>query len=178
MEEANKQHEANNPSMSFNLEKSLAPLWKSTYYLGFAFDWCRPILNQGKPSITIRSLIISFALVILFYSTSSLAFQLNRSISRTDIILIFKIVTMIALWQKFVILFTCFYFAIYRAEIRAFFFHWGLMEEQNTLKGVDAGKLKRTCILVSALYYTYNIFFWFYISYGNAFRNDNAGDDY
>ncbi len=111
------------------MEKSLTPLWKSTYYLGLSYDWCRPIPKQSKPSIIIRSLIIFFSLVVLFYSTSSLAFQLNQSISRTEIPFISKMLTMVALWHKFVILFTCFYFTFYRAEIRAFFLlstaiHW------------------------------------------------------
>jgi len=97
--------------------------------------------------------------------------------SRTDIIFISKILTMLALWNKLVILFTCFYFAIYRAEIRAFFFHWSRIEEQYTLKGVDAGKIKRAGILVSVLYYTYNILFWLYTSCLNVFGDGGVKED-
>ena len=50
------------------------------------------------------------------------------------------------------------YFLIYIADIHTFFSDWRKMEEKNVINGVDAGKMKRTCIIVYILYYSYNIF--------------------
>ena len=52
---------------TFNLEESLKPLWKSTYYTGLAFDWCRRNQNQSLLLKSTRCLIILASLTLQFY---------------------------------------------------------------------------------------------------------------
>ena len=149
-----------NTDSAFNLEKSLTPLWKSTYYLGLTFDWCRPIPKQSWPSKLIRCFVIFSTFVILLYSTCSSAIQLLRVIRKPESTILDILTRMATLSDQLVLLFVCYYFIANKANMLRFFSDWNQMEEQQvTAKGINSGKIKRTCIIVYALYYIYNILF-------------------
>lgn len=155
---------------TFNLEESLKPLWKSTYYTGLAFDWCHRNQNQqGLILKSMRCLIILTSLTLQFYYISISVFQLNIAIQKLDENMSHIVEGMLILWDRFIILYGCFYFQVYRAEIRAFFFDWSHMEEKhNVFKGVDASKMKRTSTIVYTLYYLYGLSFLLYWIYQTA----------
>jgi len=69
------------PDKSLSLERSLAPLWKLTYYGGILLDWCRPI-RRRRFSTVLCLVIALLALTIFFYELLfSLAVQLQRAIN-------------------------------------------------------------------------------------------------
>jgi len=127
----------------FTLEKSLSPLWKWTYYIGFTFDWCRRITNQSRSSITIRCLIIFLSFIFQLYTISFTIFDLGCIIINTQSTLQDVVQKAIVLGDRPLILFVWFYFLRYRADIQAFFNDWGQMEDRF-IKGVDSATIKRT----------------------------------
>lgn len=71
---------------------------------------------------------------------------------------------MLILWDRFIILYDCFFLKVYRVEVREFFFVWSHMEEKHDVfKGVDASKMKRTSVIVYTLYYIYGLLFLLYL---------------
>ena len=153
----------------YNLETSLSPLWKLTYYTGLSFDWCRQIPKQSKLSIAIRWVIRFTSIVLQFYFILTSAFQLCRTIINPESKMINIVLNLLPLWDRVIILFVCLYLLIYRAEIQGFFSDWSRMEEQyNVFKGVDSAKLKRTSITIYTLYYIYGISFLCYAIYLNV----------
>jgi len=161
MEELKSKEKAN-----YNLEKSLSPLWKLTFYSGLSFDWCRRIPKQSQLSVAIRFLIRFTSIVLQSYYILTSVFELGRALANPASKLLDLVLGLLFVWDKAIILFVCVYFLIYRAEIQAFFYDWGRMEEQyNVFKGVDAGRIKRTCIIVYALYCFYGTSFLFYDIY-------------
>ena len=144
---------------TFNLEKSLSPLWKLTYYAGLTFDWCRPIPKQSPPSVIIRSFIAFILFTFLTYEASASVLQLYETLTDPTSRYYEIVLQMMSLGDDLITLLVFVYFLIYRGEIQAFFSDWRKMEEKSIIKGVDAGKIKRTCIIVYILYYSYCIFF-------------------
>ena len=158
MEEINKP--INNTNSFFNLEKSLSPLWKSTYYLGLTFDWCRPISKKSWQSIIIPCFIIFATFVILLYSTSSSALELSKVIRNPESTILAIVINMIIFSDQLILLLAYFYFLFNKSKLQTFFFNWKQMEEQlGVFKGTDPSKMKRTCIIIYTLHYIYNIFF-------------------
>ena len=150
----------------YNLEKSLSPLWKLTFYSGLSFDWCRRIPKQSQLSIVIRFLIRFTSIALQSYFISTSLFQMGRAIASPASKLLDLVLDLLYVWDKAIILFVCVYLLVYRAEIQAFFCDWGRMEEQyNVFKGVDASRIKRTCIIVYTLYCFYGTSFLFYDIY-------------
>lgn len=143
---------------AFNLETSLSPVWKSTYYLKFLFDWCRRIPNQPSSCIAVQSAIIIASFISLLYSISCLFFQLCCVIADSEKTFYDIVQVSLTVSDQPFILFTWFYFLVNRAKIQAFFHDWRRMEEhQHANKCVDSDKIKRTCIIVYLLYYIYGI---------------------
>ena len=141
-------------SSFFNLEKSLTPLWKSTYYLGLTFDWCRPSPKKSWPSIIIRCCVILSTFVILFYSTFSLALKLIKVIKYPESPILNIVMEMINLSDQLILLFAYFYFVFYRCKLQTFYSDWKQMEEQlGDFKGIDPGKMKQTCNIIYKMYY-------------------------
>jgi len=155
MEDVNK---SNNTDSTFNLEKSLTPLWKSTYYLGLTFDWCRLIPKQSWPSKLIRGFVMFSTFVILLYSACSSALQLIRGFRKPESTILDILTRMATLSDQLILLFVCYYFISNKAKMLRFFTDWKQMEGQLvTAKSINSGKIKRTCIIVYVLYYIYNI---------------------
>ena len=127
---------------TFNLEKSLSPLWKLTYYAGLTFDWCRPIPKQSPPSVIIRSFIAFILFTFLTYEASASVLQLYETLTDPTSRYYEIVLQMMSLGDDLITLLVFVYFLIYRGEIQAFFSDWRKMEENNIIKGVDAGKIK------------------------------------
>ena len=140
-------------SSFFNLEKSLTPLWKSTYYLGLTFDWCRPIPKQSRPSIMIRCFVIFSTFVILFYSTASSVLNLSKVIRNPRSTNLNIVDEMINLSDQLILLFVYFYFLFNRGKLQTFFSDWKQTEEElGDFKGIDPGKMKQTCNIIYKMY--------------------------
>ena len=144
----------------FNLEKSLSPLWKWTYYIGFTFDWCRRIPNQSRLSIIIRCLVIFFSFVFQVYAISFSIYDLCRVVINPEKKFRDVVLKTIVLGDRPLVLYVWFYFLRYRADIQTFFSDWGRMEEKFT-KGFDSATIKRTVIIIYSVYYTYGFLFLF-----------------
>lgn len=172
MEEINKPI---NTSSSFNLEKSLSPLWKSTYYLGLTFDWCRPIPKKSWLSIISRCFIIFATFVTLLYSTSSLALALIEVIRNSESMILVIVLEMTALSDQLIILVAYSYFVFNRRKLQAFFSDWKQIEEPlDIYKGFDPSKMKRTCIIIYTLYYIYTLCNLFTSIYAEVIGNDDG----
>ena len=145
------------PNDVFNLEKSLSPLWKMTYYMGLMFDWCRRIPNQSRLVNCFRSLIIFFSFVVLLYSLSFSFFGLAHFI--VDPTTKFSSIVLLVLisFEMPLIIYVWFHFLYNKTTIQAFFSDWKRIEEHNQ-KGVNSSKMKRTCIIIYTLYFSYGIY--------------------
>ena len=165
----------------FNLKKSLSPIWKLTYYTGLTSDWCHSNPKQRRLLCNIIPYAIKFVtLIFLLYSTSSSVFQLHKVLINPQS-KCFEISQMIMyLSDNVIVLFIWVYFVVYRSDIQAFFSDWGIIiEEEKVMKGVDANKTKRTCVVVYILYVCYSIFYLVYNLYLIAITNNDSpmGDE-
>ena len=115
-----------------------------------------------------RCLIIFITSALQLYIISTSIIQLDRALN-PDSECVTIVLDMMTFCDKLIILYAYFFFVSYRAEIQTFFSDWGRMEEHyNAIKGVDRGKMKRTCIIVYILYYIYSISYWFFNSYSTV----------
>ncbi len=105
----------------FNLEKSLSPLWKSTYYAVLPFDWFRPIPKQSVPFIIIRSFVTFMVFTLLTYSASTSVLQLYETLTDPTSRCFEIVLQMMSLGDDLITLLVFVYFVIYRADIQAFF---------------------------------------------------------
>jgi len=87
---------------------------------------------------------------------------------------------MIILSEQPLILFVWLYFLLNKANIQAFFNDWNRMEEQHfsNNKGIDSAKIKRTCLIVHILYYTYGFVYLSLTIYVTINNDINIKDDY
>lgn len=139
---------------TINLEKLLSPIWKMTFYLGVTFDWCRKVPNQSRISIALRFFIIFLLFFFLLAVLVANVDEINYTLRDTDRSLFFICLIVSNLIDQPLILYVWFTFLIYRKNLQAFFYDWGLMEEQQFPfnKGVDVRIIKRTCIIVYVTY--------------------------
>jgi len=156
--EANKLKSINN---ELDLEKSLSPIWKSTYYLGLTFDWCHRIPNQSRASFIVHYIIIFASFIFLVYCIVSTTLELNRDLKDPKVKFRYFLNDLTELVESLIILFMWLYFLLHKAKIRAFFNAWAHMEKQH-VKGIDAAKIKRAVIFIYILYYSYGLFFLVY----------------
>ena len=160
-----------NEKVHYNLEKSLSPLWKLTFYSGLSFDWYRRIPKQSQLSIVIRFLIRFTSIALQSYYILTSLFQMGRAIANPASKLLDLVLDLLYVWDKAIILFVCVYLLVYRTEIQAFFCDWGRMEEQyHVFKGVDVGRIKSLLFvprLIGIKYYagSTNLVFLFALSF-------------
>ena len=146
-------------STKLNLEHSLSPMWKLTYYLRLTFDWCHRIPNQRTAIKILHGLIIFFSLIYQLYLTCFYFLLLCQSMNAKPENQFLDIVRgMLLLSDQPLILFVWLYFLLRRTQIQAFFYDWENMEEHHHAKGIDPRKIKRTCILVYTLFSAYCLF--------------------
>ena len=155
--EAKKLKSINN---ELDLEKSLSPIWKSTYYLGLMFDWCHRLPNQSRASFIAHCIIIFTSFIFLVYCIVSTTPRLKDPEAKFCYIL----VAFVDLGELLIILLMWLYFLFHKAKIQAFFHAWAHMEKQH-VKGIDATKIKRTGIFIYILYYSYGLFFLIFYIY-------------
>ncbi len=136
-----------------NLESSLAPIWKLTYYSGLMFDWCREFPKQSCLSKTLHYIVIFVSLGIELYLMTSYAYQLGVAFirpQRQTNDLVFKV---IVFFDKPITLFTWIYFLLNRYRLLTFFKDWSDLERKQ-VKGVDLAGIRRTSFSLYAYYFS------------------------
>ena len=69
---------------SHYLEKSLAPLWKLTYYSGLFFDWCAKIPHQSWKSVAAHYIVIAFGMTVYLQQLVLSCLQIMMAITNTE----------------------------------------------------------------------------------------------
>lgn len=115
----------------FNLEKSLSPLWKMTYYMGFMFDWCRRIPNQNRWVNCFRCLIIFFSFIVLIYSLFFSFYGLVQYIIDPATKFSSIVILVLISFELPLIIYVWFHFLCKKTTIQAFFSDWKRIEEHN-----------------------------------------------
>ncbi len=158
-EEMGANKKSNSPD-GLDLGKALSPIWKSTYYLGLTFDWCRRISKRSRASFLYlaQCLIIFVSLVFLTCYIVLSALKVGLVIRNPHSKSQDCIIQIILFDEQPLILFIWLYFLIRKADIQAFFEAWANLEKQH-VKGIDVAQIKRTSIFVYIAYYTYGLFF-------------------
>lgn len=141
-----------------SLERSLAPLWKLTYYGGMLLDWCRPI-QRGGLSTVLRCIVIALALTITFYLLVSLTFQLLwvTSDSEKKFKDILSLISRIS--TQPMILLTWLLFLIRRRGFQNFFQDWAKQEQSTPPWTVDFTGMRRTFLRVNSAYFGFSCCF-------------------
>jgi len=144
---------------SHYLEKSLAPLWKLTYYSGLFFDWCAKIPHQSWKSVTAHYIVIAFGMTVYLQQLVLSCLQIMMAITNTESSLQRIIVRIISASNQPIIIVTWLYYLLGREKLWAFFRDWKQFEEQGSTR-LDEAKIKRVCIIVYFFYFTCGIGFF------------------
>ncbi len=139
-----------------SLERSLAPLWKFTYYGGMLLDWCRPI-HRGRSCTIIRCLVIALALTIALCKLLSLTLELERAITNPGIEFQ-DIITLIArISFQPIILLTWLLFLIRRRKYLDFFRDWAKQESLTPAWTVDYSSIRQLYLSVNAVFCIFHV---------------------
>ena len=131
------------------LERSLAPLWKLTYYSCLMFDWCKPI-QKGHLSTILRRILIFVSFIILFYLIANSICELITTIMNANATLRDILILLVTDADLPLTLITWATYLVRRNELLIFFRDWSLLEKQQ--KVVDYTEVKR---LAKILYFIY-----------------------
>ena len=131
---------------TLDLDMALSPIWRCIYYLGFTFDWCRP-LKQGRLSYVVHCLTIFCSIIFQFYVTSSFAVDLIRDLNNPETKFRDIVLNMTSFSEQPLVLFVWIFFLLKISDIQCFFRDWKRMETQQ-VKGINSFKIKRTHALV------------------------------
>jgi len=148
-----------------SLERSLAPLWKLTYYGGLLFDWYRPILHQRCISISFRCIIIAAIFTANAFEAAACLVHFSKIVHNTKGHIQELISEANEVVVQIVILFTWIHFLRQRNSMLIFFADWE--KQQPTLMGpiTDNQQPITTLRTTIGVYLVYGLFGTGYFCY-------------
>lgn len=147
--------EITNVAHQITLKETLSPLWKTSYYCGFLFDWCHSIRHPGIISISIRWICIFFVMSLLFFFSflDAVRFCIDLTQQREGLV-----AHSVHFFPRLVALATQITFLVYRNNIINYFNDWSVSVERPKTISKRFGSVKRTSTIIYVIYCSFNIF--------------------
>ena len=161
---------------SSQLERSLCPLWKLTYYGGLLFDWCRPI-RLGCASVAIHCITIFFFFTLFLYSTFLMITQLAKTIGNPESNFQQILILLIAFSNFPIVFITWGTYLVCRKKLLFFFHDWGQLEKQDGFSTGRKDDIKRFCNITYGLYFTLGAVFILAFAIVLGMSDPNVNDD-
>lgn len=154
----------------YSLERSLAPLWKVTYYGCLLLDWCRAI-QSGRFLTISRCIAIVLNLCIFSYQLLSFGFQLIHAMASPEKELEDLIVSTSHFATLPLIFLTWLLFLIRRRPLLDFFKDWARLEKATPLWSVDHARCRQIVRTAYRIYAAFNFSFFLFLLYVCATMN-------
>jgi len=165
---------SNTNHRQITLEKTLSPLWKTSYYCGLLFDWCQPIRNQGVISVFLRWISVFFVVfLLLFFSIVDairfIAYLYEQNEGFVTVVVSF--------FPKLVALATQISFLVYHNDIQNYFSYLSKSLETPMTVSHRFGSVKRASIIIYIFYFAFPIMFNASYSIGIFYINKPVFND-